>query len=86
MLRPAGVLGALSQYARARLGRGEIRRLAMDRMKAFCAILLGILREIGDETAYDRHLASHGRAHSAEEYRRFAECRLRLKYQRAKCC
>lgn len=58
----------------------------MQRLKAFCSIILGILREIGDESAYERHLASHGRAHSAEEYRRFAECRLRQKYQRAKCC
>jgi hypothetical protein len=58
----------------------------MARFKALCSIILGILREIGDETAYERHLASHGRAHSGAEYRRFAECRLRLKYQRAKCC
>lgn len=58
----------------------------MRRIRTFCSIILGILREIGDESAYERHLASHGRKHSAEEYRRFAECRLRQKYQRAKCC
>ena len=58
----------------------------MARFKALCSIILGILREIGDETAYERHLASHGRIHSGAEYRRFAECRLRQKYQRAKCC
>jgi hypothetical protein len=58
----------------------------MARFKALCSIILGILREIGDETAYERHLASHGCEHSGAEYRRFAECRLRQKYQRAKCC
>jgi hypothetical protein len=56
------------------------------RLRAFGSIILGILREISDESAYARHLASHGRPHSGEEYRRFAECRLRQKYQRAKCC
>ena len=58
----------------------------MSRIRAVCSILLGILREIGDETAYQRHLEMHGRQHSGQEYRRFAECRLRQKYQRAKCC
>jgi hypothetical protein len=56
------------------------------KVKRFCGILLGILREIGDESAYRRHLQIHGRAHSGEEWRRFCEHRLRLKYQRARCC
>ena len=47
---------------------------------------MGILREIGDENAYERHLRAHGRAHSGEEWRRFSEERLQAKYQRAKCC
>lgn len=58
----------------------------MAHFKAIFSIIMGILREIGDETAYARHLASHGCEHSGAEYRRFAECRLRQKYQRAKCC
>jgi len=58
----------------------------MSRIRTFWAIVVGILREIGDESAYQRHLDRHGRAHSGPEYRRFAECRLRQKYQRAKCC
>ncbi len=49
-------------------------------------ILMAILREIGDENAYRRHLARHGAAHSGEEWRRFSEERLRQKYQRARCC
>jgi hypothetical protein len=48
--------------------------------------VLGIMREISDENAYQRHLEWHGTAHSPEEYRRFAEHRLAAKYQRAKCC
>ena len=55
-------------------------------MKAVWAILVGILREIADENAYDRHLAVHRRAHSAEEWKRFYDERLRAKYSRAKCC
>ncbi len=49
-------------------------------------IVLGILREIADENAYARHLAHHGVTHSAAEWRRFSEHRLRAKYARAKCC
>jgi len=55
-------------------------------VKRLAAILLGILREIADENAYARHLAAHGRPHSAEEWRRFSEERLRAKFARAKCC
>lgn len=49
-------------------------------------IIVGLLRELSDENAYARHLASHGRTHSAEEWRRFHEHRLTARYQRAKCC
>ena len=48
--------------------------------------LLALLREIGDENAYARHLASHGLPHSPAEWRKFADHRFRAKYQRAKCC
>lgn len=49
-------------------------------------LLLALLRELGDENAYQRHLLAHGRKHSGEEWRRFSEERLRAKYSRAKCC
>jgi hypothetical protein len=49
-------------------------------------LLLATLREIGDENAYRRHLAAHGRQHSGPEWRRFSEERFRAKYARAKCC
>lgn len=55
-------------------------------MRTFFRLLLGLLREIGDENAYQRHLQMHGRSHSAEEYRRFSDERFRGKYARAKCC
>ena len=49
-------------------------------------LLLQILREIGDQNAYARHLAAHGTAHSGAEWRRFSDERFRAKYQKAKCC
>lgn len=56
------------------------------RVRSFGRIVMGILRELSDETAYKRHLAAHGREHSGEEWRRFSEERLGAKYTRPKCC
>jgi len=50
------------------------------------SLVLSILRELADETAYHRHLEVHGRKHSGEEWRRFSEERMAEKYARAKCC
>lgn len=58
----------------------------MKRLKALGKILVGLLRELSDETAYQRHLAAHGQVHSGDEWRRFSEERLRAKYVRPKCC
>lgn len=55
-------------------------------MRAVLTVLLNILREIGDQNAYRRHLATHGLTHSGFEWRRFSDERFRAKYQRAKCC
>jgi hypothetical protein len=55
-------------------------------MKRFGKLLLALLRELADEGPYQRHLAAHGREHSAAEWRHFSEHRLRAKYARAKCC
>ena len=52
----------------------------------FFRFVLALLREIGDENAYRRHLESHGVKHSGDEWRRFSEERHRAKYARAKCC
>lgn len=55
-------------------------------MRRFFNILMGILRELADENAYQRHLAAHGREHSGEEWRRFSEERLNARFTRPKCC
>lgn len=58
----------------------------MTRLRRFRDILMGLLRELADQNAYQRHLTVHGRTHSGKEWRRFSEERLRAKYLRAKCC
>jgi hypothetical protein len=58
----------------------------MRQLREVGRILIGLLRELSDENAYQRHLAAHGRPHSGDEWRRFCDHRLRAKYQRAKCC
>jgi hypothetical protein len=50
------------------------------------SIIIGILKEIADESPYERHLAAHDRTHSPAEWRRFSDQRLKGKYQRAQCC
>jgi hypothetical protein len=58
----------------------------MSALRQFGRIVMGLLRELSDETAYRRHLATHGCPHSGAEWRKFSEERLRAKYARAKCC
>jgi hypothetical protein len=60
--------------------------LALDALRRAGRIALGLLRELSDESAYRRHLAAHGRAHSPDEWRRFSEARLHAKFTRPKCC
>ena len=55
-------------------------------MKRLARFVLELLREIGDENAYQRHLRAHGREHSAAEWRKFSDGRMREKYRRGKCC
>jgi hypothetical protein len=55
-------------------------------MRRFGKLLLALLRELADQNSYQRHLAAHGREHSAAEWRRFSEHRLQAKYSQAKCC
>jgi hypothetical protein len=58
----------------------------MSALRTLARILIGILKEISDESAYERHLRAHGRPHSGDEWRRFSEERLRAKYVRPRCC
>jgi len=58
----------------------------MATLRTLMRILKGILKEISDESAYERHLRAHGLAHSGAEWRRFSEERHRAKYVRPRCC
>jgi hypothetical protein len=49
-------------------------------------VLLAILREIGDENAYERYLSLRGLSPSRENWRVFSELRMCAKYRKPKCC
>jgi hypothetical protein len=55
-------------------------------IRNFFALLLAILREIGDESAYSRYLELHRLEASGPAWRAFSEHRMRARYARAKCC
>ncbi|MGA2267047.1 MAG: hypothetical protein ABSH44_01135 [Bryobacteraceae bacterium] len=55
-------------------------------MKRLGKLIWALLRELADESAYQRHLDGHGRAHSAAEWRRFSEKHQSARYARPKCC
>ncbi len=58
----------------------------MSRLRRAARLLAALLRELADESAYQRHLASRGVAPSAEEWRRFSNARLAARYGRPRCC
>jgi hypothetical protein len=58
----------------------------MKPLKRLLSLVLSLARELSDERAYARHLASTGRAASAAEWKRFTDSRYRAKYGNAKCC
>jgi hypothetical protein len=58
----------------------------MTRLRRFGSFVLALLRELSDESAYQRYLTVEHREHSAEEWRKFSETRLYRKYFRPKCC
>ena len=55
-------------------------------MRTLLRGLLDLLREIGDQNAYQRHLVAHKAADTPAEWRRFSDERFRQKYANAKCC
>jgi hypothetical protein len=55
-------------------------------MRKLARLVWEMLREIGDERAYERHLAAHHRPHSAAEWRRFSGSRQEARFTRPKCC
>jgi hypothetical protein len=46
----------------------------------------GVIAELADQNAYRRHLAAHGVAHSADEWRRFQDEHWQAKARRGRCC
>jgi hypothetical protein len=55
-------------------------------LRRFVEIVKGIVDEIADQNAYKRHLAWHGVAHSADEWRRFCDGHWAAKARRGRCC
>jgi len=49
-------------------------------------IFRGILAELSDQTAYQRHLAAHGVTHSPEAWRQFQDEHENARARRPKCC
>jgi hypothetical protein len=58
----------------------------MKHLRELRRLLAGLLRELADESAYQRYLQRRGRRHSPEEWRRFSDERLGAKYTQPKCC
>jgi hypothetical protein len=58
----------------------------MSALKELLRFLRSLARELSDETAYERHLKWHKRAHSRQEWKTFSDARLARKYQNGKCC
>jgi hypothetical protein len=50
------------------------------------SLVCGLFSELSDQRAYAQHLQAHGRTHSAAEWRRFSDERLKAKFGRPKCC
>jgi hypothetical protein len=55
-------------------------------LRLFARLFWRLLRELSDETAYQRHLTLHRAQSSGAEWRRFSEERMRSKYTRPRCC
>jgi hypothetical protein len=58
----------------------------MSRLGRLGRLALALLRELADESAYQRRLKLHGLKGSPEEWRRFTEERYRSRSTQPKCC
>jgi len=63
-----------------------LRRHVGSRWRTARRIVVGLLRELSDEAAYERHLARRGCSASPAEWRLFSDERQHGKYGRPKCC
>jgi hypothetical protein len=55
-------------------------------MRRFIDFVWALLNELSDQTAYQRHLAVHGAAHSPTEWRKFCDEHWRKQSRRGRCC
>jgi hypothetical protein len=58
----------------------------MNRLRRMGKLAWALLRELADESAYQRRLRAQGRRDSPEEWRRFTEERYQARFTRSKCC
>jgi hypothetical protein len=58
----------------------------MKRLTAFAALLVQVLREIFDESAYERFLCRTGLASSPAAYQAFLKEHQAVKARRPRCC
>jgi hypothetical protein len=55
-------------------------------LRAVAQIISGVVAELSDQNAYQRHLAAHGTVHSPQEWRRFQDEHAAAGSRRPKCC
>jgi hypothetical protein len=55
-------------------------------LRKLARIVSGVVAEISDQAAYQRHLAAHSVPHSPAEWRRFQDEHWQAKSRRARCC
>jgi len=55
-------------------------------LKAVAQIISGVVAELSDQNAYQRHLVAHGTVHSPQEWRRFQDEHSAASSRRPKCC
>ena len=48
--------------------------------------IVALMNELSDQTAYQRHLAVHGAAHSPAEWRKFCDDHWQKQSRRGRCC
>jgi len=58
----------------------------MSKLQQVFRLLVSLIREISDESAYERYLRNSGQQHSRETWRRFIDKRHSRKFKNAKCC
>ncbi len=58
----------------------------MSRIRKTGSLLLALLRELADQSAYERYLKQRRACHSAEEWRRFSDARAAARFGQPWCC